>query len=279
MIRGRQLWLPVIICSILATACTKRVLLVKSGKVKDPTPVLPVDSSYKLEWEDNFDTPGGNLDLSKWFHRAPGPRRDGFNNSESVSIDKDGNMVITTFSDTIGGVVRHSSGMIATHTNFLYGKFEARVSVKNRPGAWFAFWIQSPTIGNPVGNTAVAGTEIDVVEVKPTTGRPVHSLVWDGYGPFYKVSQFASADINANNGDYHVYGVEWTALGYKYYVDDKLVWETTAAISKRPQFVILSCEVWHNDTWAGRIPANGFGSKQRSTSIAKVDWVRYYRYK
>jgi len=57
------------------------------------TPQIPV-MGYKLIWSDEFD--GDTLDKTKWAYRSLGPRRDAINVKETVSLDGQGHLVLTT---------------------------------------------------------------------------------------------------------------------------------------------------------------------------------------
>jgi hypothetical protein len=144
------------------------------------TPPLP---GYTLVWHDEFD--GTTLDTTRWTVYE-GARRQAQNAADAVSV-ANGLLTITTYTDGGG----HRTGFIDTARHFLttYGWFEARMRFESAPGEWGAFWLQSPTMGNPVGDVATAGTEIDVAEHRAvdTDGRDIANtysinLHWGGYG-------------------------------------------------------------------------------------------------
>jgi beta-glucanase (GH16 family) len=251
----------------ISIACNKK----QSGDTPSPD-TAPV---FKLAWEENFNSQ--QLDTTNWFHRIPGVRHDGFNDTTTVSVS-DGNLYIKVYSDTVNGAITHHTGMIATKKEFRYGKFEARISFVNKYGSWSAFWLQSATMGNPIGNPQAAGMEIDVVETLSNDGRVHHNLHWDGYGTAHKTTGLITPDLGANSGNYHVYTLEWTPKYYKFYVDGQLTWTYQAVISQRSEFIILSSEVKNYTTgsWAGPIPAGGYGSKEKTATIMKVDYVKCY---
>lgn len=149
-------------------------------------------------WADEFD--GLSLDATRWSHRATGPRNDGVLTPDAVSV---ANGLLTMKTYTEGG--QHFSGMISTAqtgpTGFeqRYGYFEARINFNSSPGQWSAFWLQSQTIGNPIGDPATAGVEMDIAEHRarcvtaptptpPATCTPTNditdriqqALIWDG---------------------------------------------------------------------------------------------------
>ncbi|MGJ7030187.1 glycoside hydrolase family 16 protein [Niabella hirudinis] len=259
--------------------CLLPVLLLIACKKKTQEAYLttvPENRGYQLQWSDDFS--GSGLDAAKWYHRYPGVRHDGFNDSNAISVSN-GNLFIKVYSDTIGGIVKHHTGMIATKKEFLYGKFEVKAAFVNQSGSWSAFWLQSATMGNPVGNPQQAGMEIDVVETLPNDGRVYQNLHWDGYTSDHKTAGIKTADLGANSGSYHVYTLEWSPEFYKFYVDGQQTWAYSTYISQRSEFIILSSEVRNAaaGSWAGPIPQGGYGSKEHSHTMMKVDYVKYYK--
>ncbi len=238
-------------------------------------PIVEKPPVYQLAWEDNFD--GQSLDLNNWYHRIPGVRHDGFNDETTVSVNN-GNLFIKVYSDTINGVIKHHAGMIATKKEWRYGKFEVRASFVNKHGSWSAFWLQSATMGNPIGNPQAAGMEIDVVETLSNDGRVHHNLHWDGYGTAHKQAGVITSDLGANSGNYHVYTLEWTPKYYKFSVDGQATWTYSAVISQRSEYIIFSSEVknYSAGAWAGPIPSGGYGNLANTSNIMKVDYVKYY---
>jgi len=220
-------------------------------------------AGYTLEWEDNFD--GLTLDETKWSHRSLGPRRDAVNVVEAVTLTGEGTLKITT--SKVGD--EYHTGMIGTQGKFerAFGYWEARIKLQDQEGHWSAFWLQSPTIGNPIGDTLVAGTEIDVVEYHSNWGDGLqNTLHWDGYGTDHK-SAAKSATIAGLKDGFHTFAVLWTPNEYVFYTDGIETWRTSTALSHRTQYAILSLEV---GTWAGNI-ANAV-----LPDSMEVDYVRWY---
>ena len=231
---------------------------------------------YTPAWADEFDAP--SLDTNKWIHWQPGPRRDAVNAPGAVSLTN-GCLTITSYTKAD----RHFTGMISTQGRFelVHGYWEARIRFDDSPGMWSAFWLQSPTMGRPVGDPAKAGIEIDICEhrVVGKTGENLapkvqHTLHWDGYGESHKSKAQLTPEMKLDSG-FHVYGFEWTDSAYRFYVDGKLTWTVTEAISHTNEFAILSSEIKDRD-WAGRIPAGGYGNRSASKTKMVVDYVRYY---
>jgi beta-glucanase (GH16 family) len=230
---------------------------------KDKEADIPV-TGYKLVWADEFD--GDTLDKNKWDYRSLGPRRDAVNVKDAVSLDDDGHLVITTKRCKD----KFHTGMIGTNGKYetTYGYFECRVKLQKAVGHWSAFWLQTPTMGKIVGDTAVSGTEIDIFEYLPNKGDSVvHNLHWDGYGKTHKTTG-SSASVPRAVQEWHTFGLLWTASEYVFFVDGKETWRTNKAISQRPQYIILSLEV---GKWAGDI------SQAPLPDSLLVDYVRVYQ--
>ena len=159
--------------------------------------------------------------------------------------------------------------MIATADKFerKFGYWEVSVKFQTQEGHWSAFWLQTPTIGRPVGDVAAAGTEIDIFEYHSKWKDGIHhALHWDGYGKDHKSATKKPTGKDLQTG-FHTIGLLWTEDKYIFYVDDQPTWETTQGVSKRPEFIILSLEV---GKWAGDI------AKANLPDAMVVDYVRWY---
>jgi beta-glucanase (GH16 family) len=243
------------------------------------TTVLP-PAGYKLAFEDQFD--GTALDTSKWAPQL-GPRRGYVMTADAAQV-KDGLLTITSY--TQGG--KSYSAFLSTVGLYeaTYGYFEARIRFRDAPGEWCAFWLFSPTNGDPKGDPATAGVEIDVVEHRVTDqggwtalkDMVAMNLNWDGYGPDMKNEQRVTALPGGApvQDAWHTYGVLWTGSGYTFYVDGAQLWTSPDAISRRSEGIQLTCEI-QDHTWAGDIPAGGYGPRGTSTTGMQVDWVRVWQ--
>jgi beta-glucanase (GH16 family) len=212
---------------------------------KSENKALPV-KGYELFWSDEFE--GKALDFAKWDFRGLGPRRDAINVKDTVSLDDNGHLVLAT--KRVGD--KYHSAMISTQGKYetAFGYFECRIKLQKQIGHWSAFWLQSPTLGNPVGNPNKAGTEIDVFEYLRTRGDKIqHTLHWDGYGEDHKSAQ-KIAEIPELTRGWHTVGFLWTPTHYVFYMDGEETWRTDKGVSHRPQYMILSLEV---GKWAGDI--------------------------
>ncbi len=237
-------------------------------------------AGYSLVWQDDFG--GSGLDPARW-HAMSGTRRDAIMSPRSVSV-ANGVLALTTFTE--GGT--HYTGFLATRGLFeaTYGYFEARIRFHDSPGEWCAFWLVSPTIGTPIGDPATAGVEIDVVEHRVTDqggwdalrDMVAINLNWDGYGSKRKnVHEVVGLpDGGALQGAWRTYSVLWDESGYTFYVDSVQLFTSSAAVSRRSEYLLLTCEVLDR-SWAGDVPPGGYGSFTASTTGMDVDWVRAWQ--
>ncbi len=262
----------------LLGCCAVLALLLPHGQAAPPGSA----QNWALAWSDEFD--GTTLDTTKWVNWLTGSRRQATNTPAAVTVGG-GNLTISTY--TSGGT--HYTGMVATDSHYLpaYGYIEARIDYNDSPGMWSAFWLQSPTIGNPIGSPHVAGTEIDIAEHRSVDGNSnnisdhvVGNIHWDGYGADHKSVGYDSGARGLASG-FHVYGIEWTPLLHRYYIDGTLVWtvddSTNSPVSERSEFIVLSSEVDDSSTtWAGFIPSGGYGSQAATKTKMVVDYVRVY---
>lgn len=226
-----------------------------------PIPMIPVQG-YELIWADEFE--GEDLDRQKWSYRRLGPRRDGINVPESISLDGAGHLVITT--RQVGS--DYHTGMIGTEGKFetTFGYFETRVRLQTQVGHWSAFWLQSPFV-EKVGNPRIYGTEIDIFEYHSQDHLLNRALHWNGYGIHHRKIHDRNYDPGLSEG-FQVFGLEWTPEEYVFYQNGQVVWRTDQAISHRNQYIVLSLEVGR---WAGDI------AEADLPDSLYVDYVRVYQ--
>lgn len=239
---------------------------------------------YYEVWGDEFN--GSTLDTTKWDYWLLGDRRDAVNVTNAVSFNGS-NLVITTY--TSNNV--HCTAMIATDNTFRsrYGYWESSIKWGDTNGMWSAFWFQSPTMGTHLFNPFASGSEIDVVEHRSTDGGSdgdimnivQNNIHWNGYG--FSARSAGSGNLGTGLGSgFHTYGLLWTPAAYTIYIDGNNVrsWNYSnngVPVSESSEWVILSSEVDDTSTtWAGEIPANGYGTLGGSSTKLMVDYVRYY---
>ena len=208
-----------------------------------------------------------------------GAAKSAVNVPDAITVE-DGHLTITTCTE--GG--KHHTGMIESKLRKAFGYWEARIRFDDAPAVQSAFWLRTSSMGNPLGDPAKAGVEIDIVEHRATDARGKDirgigsiNLHWDGYGAHHQHAGHETKDLHLGKG-FHVYGLEWTPTAYRFFIDGHLEWEAKGPISHRPEAVILSSEV-KDGGWGGRVPKEGYGTRADSKAKMLVDYVRYYEKK
>jgi autotransporter-associated beta strand protein len=234
---------------------------------------------YYLVWSDEFNNT--SLDRTKWDYWLLGPRRDAVNVTNAISLDGS-NLVITTYTSN----KVHYTGFVATDETFRsrYGYWESRIRWGDTNGVWSAFWLQSPEMVTRAPDAQLAGSEIDIAEhryldkdAKNIANQIQVNIHWNGYGRTSRSAGSGNKGARLADG-FHTYGFLSTSDSYTFLVDDAKVYGGgSAPISHSAEWAILSTEVDDTSTtWAGKIPAEGYGSIGDSTTRMTVDYVRYY---
>jgi beta-glucanase (GH16 family) len=237
---------------------------------------------WRLDFSDEFD--GTSLG-SRWAYRQLGELSKASGRTVSASSERAVSvsggalrLEVAEDPDTPG---HYLNGHISTQASysFRYGVAAARIRFQRPRGSHGAFWSQSPTFGDPPGDPAAAGTEIDVAE-----------YFGDGYpkgGLASYVYHVAADGTNVKDGDvmpgavravgsrsgfwqrYHVYSVEWSPDGYVFRIDGAVVYTTHEAVSERSQFLVLSLL---SSDW--ELPKL---DKRLLPGVMSVDWVRVWQ--
>ena len=204
--------------SILITSCDAD----SEQKVEERT--------WQLTWSDDFEGEAGQaIDESKWTYDI-GRGDNGWGNqelqtytdrTENVSLDGEGNLVITALRESFGGAP-FTSGRIKTQGLFAQknGRFEARLKTPYGPGLWPAFWLLGSNISEV--NWPQCG-EIDIMELRGQEPNIINGTV---HGPGYSGGNAIGGSRGFSDERYdtefHVFAVEWGEDFIEFYVDDYL---------------------------------------------------------
>ncbi len=203
---------------ITVFACTAGACLGQSAHAQ-----VPDVPGWDLVWNDEFDT--GALDTSRWEALN---RKDSFNNEkqyylpDQVSVSG-GQLHLTATDQPLAGK-DYRSGLVTTHQEHLYGRWEVRANLPTTQGMWPAIWLLPDT----TVTTWPLGGEIDIMENRGSQPFLTSSAYHWNTTP--NTSQFVYHEYTATeNGQpvnfhesYHNYAVEWEADQIRYYVDDNL---------------------------------------------------------
>lgn len=257
-------------------------LFVLNGCVEEGA--LP-NRDFQLTWEDNFDGPAGSSpDASKWIYDI-GTGDNGWGNRElqyytdrpeNVSLDGNGNLVITARAESFNGQP-FTSARINTKGLFeqAYGRFEVRAKTPFGPGMWPAIWM----LGNDIDEVGWPQCgEIDIMELRGQEPSLIHGSV---HGPGYSAGDAVTETFELEAGrfdtEFHVFAIEWGEDFIEYYVDDRLYQRITPDLVSgewvydHPFYVILNVAV--GGTFVGFPSPDG----TRFPQTMVVDYVRVYQ--
>lgn len=186
--------------------------------------------NWQLAWSDEFNGTAGELpDISKWSYDI-GMGNNGWGNKEleyytnrpqNVSMDGNGNLVITALKESFQGA-SYTSARIKTKglLEQKYGRYEARLKTPYGQGLWPAFWM----LGN--NEDAVSWPqcgEIDIMELRGQAPNVISSTI---HGPGYSGSNgFTGSNVLINSrydNQFHLFAVEWDENKIDFFVDDYL---------------------------------------------------------
>lgn len=241
------------------------------------------ERNWRLTWSDEFDGEAGQApDPTKWTYDI-GTGENGWGNGEfqyytdrpeNVSLDGEGNLVITAINDGFGGS-GFTSGRINTKGLFsqAYGRFEARLKTPFGPGLWPAFWM----LGDNIDEVSWPQCgEIDIMELR---GQQPEIALGSVHGPGYSAGGSISASYALENGrydtEYHLFAIEWSEKQIDFFVDDFLYQRITPEdvtgewVFDQPFYLLLNVAVGGN--FVG-FPTSQTPWPQRMI----VDYVRVY---
>jgi len=265
--------LSVLVCMVvlLPAGCT--------GKKNKPVPLVELPGKYKLIFQDEFDSK--ILDTTIWGFHDLGERRSAVNVKKACLLNENEELEIRNWTEISETDTVHYAGMIETKEAFTFNYYESRIKFDIEMGTWGAFWIMYHNfrnVGQENDNPKEDGTEIDIIEFVPTENRfGCHNLHWNGYGKFHKKAG-SGQRLNGKLEGYHVYSLYWTPEEYVFYIDGEESWRINEGVSHTPEDIILSTEI-QDGGWAGDIPAEGYGTFEKTKNIMYVDYVRVFQKK
>ncbi len=285
MLIGRdKLQSPKIFFSCLITGMGRklanRVFLALAVAFLSGAPLLaqiPSGFSTTPSFDEEFN--GTSLNTSSWYYRGSG-----YSNNSKCYITSNAVNVSNGYARfslyTLNGT--HYCGVIGSSFEQTFGYWEASIRVNFQQGIADAFWLQSPTIGQTIGNPQQSGVELDIFEQYQTTAIGLdNAMHWNGYTSGIEQSVNNNTIFKSlNDRNFHKFGLAWTPSSYTFYIDGQVVYVASsaqAAISDAPEYVILG---------AGLVAAaqalcgpTGYGplGSPRNASM-DVDYVRVYPY-
>lgn len=253
-------------------------LMIFSGCSKSTDP----ENSWLLVWSDEFDGTAGQLPSeANWDYDigtdwGNNQLEYDTNRPENVSLDGNGNLVITARKESYMDQ-EYTSARIVTRGKYdpTYGRFEVRMKLPSGQGLWPAFWLLGSNIST-VGWPQCG--EIDIMEYR---GQVANTIFGSLHGPGYSGGDAVSVQYTLDKGrfdtDFHVFAVEWSENSIKWYVDGinylSIKPENLGGdewVFNHPFFIILNVAVG----------GNFVGSPDASTVFPQtmvIDYVRVYQ--
>lgn len=246
----------------------------------------PVSNGMKLIWSDEFNG-NGLPDSTKWSFEEGGH---GWGNNEKQYY---------TVADTLNakinnGILKiialnqkkeknnYTSARLTTAQKFAfqYGKIDVMAKLPRGKGNWPAIWMLPMSIKNKTESWPLCG-EIDIMEHVGKDENMIHTSLHSLLYNHIKGTQITHFEkISDVTSKFHKYGIEWTDKYIKFYIDDKLFFESYKGQDGRvstnegwpfdkPYYLILNLAIGGN--WGGEIDDSIFPNEM------EIDYVRIYQ--
>ena len=249
--------------SLLVTASPPGV----GASSSDFVPAPADGNQWQLVFDENFD----RLDPSIWNVRGDGPRAGGMWLKNNASV-RNGKLFLTT---------TRQNGRMATagidtdgKRNWRYGYFVMRAKLPLQPaGHRPAFWLQTQGTFSKA-DEGRDGTEIDIFEAWSRAGRVQHNLHWDvsRKGPD-RQSTGITSPVPISYNEWHEFGLYWTPTEYRFYIDGKPSWTTSAGgVSQVPEAIRITDEALERNRAAFMTNFRG-----PTADPFVIDYVRVYQ--
>jgi beta-glucanase (GH16 family) len=242
----------------------------------------------QLVWSDEFDY-SGLPDSSKWSYDVGGH---GWGNNEKQfylanslenSFVADGKLHIVALKKNYENL-NYTSAKLTTYQKLKlqYGKIEVMAKLPKGKGNWPAIWMLPESIRTNEEQWPLCG-EVDIMEHVGKDPNVVHTSLHSSLYNHIKGTQITHFDTLQNVfDDFHKYGIDWTKEYIKFYIDDKLFYESYKGQDGRvatnegwpfdkPYYLILNLAIGGN--WGGEIDDTIFPNEMQ------IDFVRIYQSK
>lgn len=257
-------------------------------KVSQLSDAVDTPEGYTLVWSDEFNE--GTEPGSDWVHEN---WKAGYVNNElqtytSKAVDgkrttevKDGLLHINCFKGSDGKIY---SGRInaCPSKGWLYGYFEARISLPSGKGTWPAFWMMPSNVDWNTNGWPKCG-EIDIMEeVGANPNYVSSSLHTENYNHTKGTQKTHEMKCDGAEGNFHTYALEWTEDAITTFVDGKVQLKVTKAQMGSDheswpfhyEFYPILNLAWGGD-WGGYMGVD----ENALPATMKVDYVRIFQKK
>jgi beta-glucanase (GH16 family) len=227
---------------------------------------------FVLAWQDDFDT----LDSSAWQLQTftyDGNQATFSTQNASVA---DGVLTISLTAAPDGAAKPYLGVEMRSARTLTYGKVSARMRFAAGSGVVSGLVLFYTPYPNCDWN------EIDIEHLgRSSNSSQLNAMVYTGTpNPSCTTSVTPTQDplvvdlgFNAET-DFHLYDIEWTPAGVKYFGDGVLLrtWTSNIALLKLPETILLT--IWASSAadWAGALTSTS------APTSAQVDWIKVYDY-
>lgn len=241
---------------------------------------IKTHAQLKLVWSDEFN--GSALNEDNWTaFSGHGAGNDGWGNQELQNYNPDnisfqnGCLVITAKKIGEGNKMGdYTSARISTKhkQNFLYGRIEARMKLPLGTGVWPAFWMLGANGRWPDNG------EIDIMEYVGFESGVIHSALHTRSSHGGTINKGKTL-IKGNEGDFHIYGINWDKEKIEFYIDEPenpfYTYQPEEINPQtwpfdQPHYILFNLAV--GGIWGGKQGIDNSIFPQQF----KIDWVRVY---
>jgi beta-glucanase (GH16 family) len=227
---------------------------------------------FVLAWQDDFDT----LDSSAWqLQTFTYDGNEATFSTQNASV-ADGLLTISLTAASAGAAKPYLGVEMRSAKTLTYGKVSARMRFASGSGVVSGLVLFYTPYPNCDWN------EIDIEHLgKSSNSSQLNAQVYTGTSdPNCTTSvtptqdpQVVDLGFNAE-ADFHIYDIEWTPAGVKYFGDGVLLrtWSANIARLKLPETILLTIWASSSADWAGALMASSVPAS------AQVDWIKVYDY-
>jgi len=227
---------------------------------------------FVLAWQDDFD----KLDSSAWQLQTftfDGNQATFSTQNASVA---DGVLTISLTAAPSGAAKPYLGVEMRSAKTLTYGKVSARMRFATGSGVVSGLVLFYTPYPNCDWN------EIDIEHLgKTSNSSQLNAMVYTGTpNPSCTASvsptqdpQVVDLGFNAET-DFHLYDIEWTPAGVKYFADGVLLrtWTANIGLLKLPETILLTIWASSSADWAGALTSTS------APTSAQVDWIKVYDY-
>jgi len=227
---------------------------------------------FVLAWQDDFDT----LDSAAWqLQTFTYDGNQATFSTENASV-AGGVLTISLTAAPTGAAKPYLGVEMRSAKTLTYGKVSARMRFATGSGVVSGLVLFYTPYPNCDWN------EIDIEHLgKASNSSQLNAMVYTGTpNPNCTASVTPTQDplivdlgFNAET-DFHLYDIEWTPAGVKYFGDGVLLrdWTASSALLRLPETILLTIWASSAPDWAGALTSTS------APTSAQIDWIKVYDY-